>query len=164
MSSTDRILQMVKERNHPTYPLTLDTVALNDLALENNTAYNTRVTMRGKGGLTGYSGQVDLFYTRVSLTAMGTIELVREEQFTFEELLGTVNGIKNAQMTTNDFTNTDLPSIENGVVTTFTLSAQDSSLVWLGNTQVTVLNGIPATAPDLIDFINHHWAPLYPTT
>lgn len=162
MSSTDRILQMVTERNHPTYPLTQDRVGLGGMLVENANDHNTRVTMRAKGGTTGYSGEVDLFYTRVGLSALGTVEVIQEEQFTIDTLLNAINALKIAQMTAEDVTNTEMPATETGVPLSFILSATDSSLAWLGNTQVTVLNGIPASAPALNTFLTQELAHLFP--
>jgi hypothetical protein len=162
MSSTDRILQMVTERNHPTYPLTQERVGLSGMLVEHANDHNTRVTMRAKGGATGYSGEVDLFYTRVGLSALGVVEVIHEERLTIDTLLAAINVIKNAQMTAEDVTNTTMPDTETGVPLTFTLSATDSSLAWLGNTEVTVLNGIPASAPDLNMFLTQQLAHLFP--
>jgi hypothetical protein len=162
MSSTDRILQMVVAKNHPTYPITPDTVALDGMLVDNANDHNTRVTMRSRGPQTGYSGQVDLFYTRVNLTAMGTIQAIQEAPFTIDSLLANINASKNAQMTAEDVTNTILPVTETGVPVTILLSASDDSLAWLGNTQVTILNGIPASAPDLFTFLTQTAASLFP--
>ncbi len=162
MSSVDRILEMVKERNHPTYPLTPQTVGLDGLTVENNVNYNTQVTMRSLGASTGYTGQVDLFYTRVGLDQLGDISLIQEEKFTLEDLLGSINTLKTAQMTPDDVTNAVMPDTETGVPLTFTLSAADSSLVWLGNVSVTVLNGIPASSPTLYNFLMQQAATLFP--
>jgi len=161
MSSTDRILQMVTEKNRPTYPLTTERVALSGLLVENANDHNTRLTMRARGNNTGYTGQVDLFYTRVSLTALGALYIAREKPFSLAELLAAINVNKNAQITTEDITNVDVPPTETGVPLAFTLSAQDESMVWLGNTRVNILTGIPAAAPDLFTFLNKEASHLF---
>lgn len=153
MSSFDRVIELVKEKNQPTYPLNPNSVSLNNVVVESSSTHNTRVTMRARSGTGGgYSGQVDLFYTRANLTALGEIAFWREQPYSYEEIFMLINQQKIAQMGPEDFTNDGLPVMENGVVTTFLLSATDGSLGWMGNTQVTLLQGIPATAPELNDF------------
>lgn len=161
MASTDRILKMVTERNHPTYPLTTSSVALNNLVIENAAEHNSRVTMRSRGAQTGYTGQVDLFYTRVSLSALGKLEYAQEAPYTLDSLLSVVNAEKSAQITSEDLTNGILPLIPNGVPTQVLLSAANSSLVWLGNVNVTILNGVPAIAPDFYNFWKNEAGPLF---
>jgi hypothetical protein len=161
MSSTDRILQMVSERNHPTYPLTQDRVTVGAPLVEQASEYNTRATMRARGTASGYTGQVDLFYTRVSMTALGVVNVWQEAPFTVNDLMSKINIAKNAQMTADDVTNVTIPPIATGEITPVMLSAKDTSLVWLGNTQVNVLYGIPASAPDLFDFLDNHAAGLF---
>jgi hypothetical protein len=160
MSSFDRIVAMIYEKNRPTYPLVQGVVTIGEQVVEGASTHNTRAVMRAVHGR-GYTGQVDLFYTRVNLTALGDLIFVREEQFSYDELLGLINYQKDAQMTADDFTNDGLPLVDNGVITNFILSAKSSSLVWLGNTQVTLLNGIPAEAPGLLDFWNNEAADLF---
>jgi len=161
MSSTDRILQMVTEKNHPTYPLTPARVALSNLMVENASDHNTRVTMRARGAGSNYTGEVALFYTRVSLSALGDVYAWQEEPFSITALLSAINVAKKAQMTGEDVTNLDVPASRPGEPLSFTLSAQDASLVWLGNTRVNVLTGIPLTAPELFTFLDKEAAQLF---
>lgn len=162
MSSFDRILEMVTEKNVPTYPLSDQNVTLNVPTVESASTHNTRVTMRAKAHIgDGYTGQVDLFYTRVNLTTLGTLAFWREQPFIYEELFALINQAKVAQMGPEDFTNDGLPVMENGVTYKFILSAKDESLAWLGNTQVTLLQGIPAEAPGLNDFWTNQVAALF---
>jgi hypothetical protein len=151
MSSFDRVIELVNEKNNVTYALSDQTVSLVDMVPDPQSTHNTRVTMRSvpRGG---YTGQVDLFYTRANLTALGTLELVQEQPFGFVEMLGIINRMKGSQVGPDDFTNTGLPAIDTGVITLLTLSAKDTSLGWIGNTQVTILIGLPAAAPDFDDF------------
>ncbi len=160
MSSFDRIMEMVRAKNIPAYPLVPSEVSLDNPAIDASSTHNTRVTMRAQAG-SDYTGQVDLFYTRVSLTLLGVLELVQEQPFTYQDVLGIINQRKVAQMTPDDFTLSDIPVMETGVVTPFTLSAKDSSLVWLGNTQVTLLTGIPNEASGLSTFLNNDAAALF---
>jgi hypothetical protein len=87
--------------------------------------------------------------------------IAREMPFSLMEMLQVINVSKNAQITLEDITNTDVPVTENGVPLAFTLSAQDESLVWLGNTRVNILTGIPASAPSLFTFLNQEAAKLF---
>lgn len=160
MTSTTRVLAMVSAVNTPTYPLTTETVALTGLAVENASTHNTRVSMHGLPGR-GYTGQVDLFYTRVLLSAMGELAFKQEAPFTYQGVLDLINQTKHAQVSLEDFTNSGLPEVENGTPKAFTLSADPSSFAWLGNTQVTLLAGIPESAPDFVDFINNTAATLF---
>lgn len=153
MSSFDRIVEMVNEKNTPTYPINGGTVSLDNLVVENASTHNTRVTMRAKTGInSGYRGQVDLFYTRVPLANLGLLGFWREQPYTYEEVLQLINRQKIAKMGPDDFTNDGLPLINNGEVVRFTLSARDDSLAWLGNTQITLLSGVPEKAPELNTF------------
>lgn len=153
MSSFDRIVEMVNADNAPTYPLTRESVLFIDVVVDPAGQWNTRVTMKAMAN-SGYTGQVDLFYTRANLTALGTLEFVQEAPFTVESLCSTINAAKAAQMSPEDLTNTSIPAMETGVVTTFTISAAANSLVWLSNAEVSLLTGIPAESHNLSNFLN----------
>ena len=153
MSSFDRVIEMVYEKNRPTYPLNPNSVSLNDLTVEAAPTHNTRITMVARNRRDGgYSGQVDLFYTRVPLSALGRLAFWREEPYRYEDIFPLINQSKIAQMGPEDFTNEGLPPMERGVPVKFILSARDGSLAWLGNTQVELLIGVPAIAPAFDNF------------
>lgn len=154
MSSFDRLTEMVEEKNTPTYPLTRDSIRYVGVASDPSNQWNTRVTMQARPG-SGYVGSVQLFYTRANLTALGTLEFSQEAPFTIAQLCEMINAEKASQMTAEDLSNTYIPQMETGVVTTLILGAAEDSLVWLGNTQVSLLTGIPAKAPDLSNFLNN---------
>lgn len=160
MSSFDRLVEMVKKVNTPSYPLTNQSVSFNAPSEDVSSTHNTRVSMQGLPQ-SFFTGQVDLFYTRVSLTLLGTLELAQEAPFTYAGVLGLINQQKNAQLSLVDFTIDDIPAMETGVITSFTLSATPESLVWLGNTQITLLTGIPNEAPSLLAFLNNDAAALF---
>lgn len=160
MSSFDRLTTMVEEKNHPTYPLTRDSIKYENVTVDPNAQWNTRVTMKAVAG-SGYMGQVDLFYTRTNLTALGTLEFSQEAPFSLADMCVAINTAKIAQMTPEDLTNTSVPAMETGVPTSFIISASQNSLVWLGNTQITLLTGIPAKAPELSNFLNNLAAALF---
>lgn len=160
MSSFDRVLELVNEKNNVTYPLTEESVTLVDMVVDSQSTHNTRVTMRSIPRQ-GYTGQVDLFYTRSNLSALGTIELVQEPAFGYEDMLGAINRMKGSQVAPDDFTNTGLPQIDTGIITTLILSAKASSLGWIGNTQIKILIGIPDSAPSFDDFWNNQIGPMF---
>lgn len=161
MSSFDRILELVNEKNIPTYTLNDTNVQLSNLVVDNpDNTHNTRVTMKSVPG-GGYVGEVELFYTRANLSSLGALEFVQEPPFTYDQLLGLIARTKNANMGSDDFTNGTLPAMDTGVVTAFVLSAKSGSLGWLGNTQVKLLTGIPDEAPALYDFLMNNVATLF---
>ena len=160
MSSFDRITAMVEEKNHPSYPLTRDSIKYVNVVVDPTNQWNTRVTMQSKAG-SSYTGQVELLYTRSNLTALGTLEFSQEAPFTIDQLCTAINAAKAAQISAEDLSNTSIPVMDTGVVTTFTISATTGSLVWLGNTQVSLLTGIPAKAPELSNFLNNLAADLF---
>jgi len=143
MSSFDRIIRMVQAKNTPTFPLTLATVILDGLTVEDATTHNTRVTMRARGTGHGYTGQVDLFYTRVNMTTLGSLSFSQEFQFTLRDLLKRINAKTGAELGMEDITNTVDPTTPDGVPTSLILSARSDSLVWVGNVEVTLLTGVP---------------------
>lgn len=154
MSSFDRLVDMIEEKNELAIPLTRNNISFENLTGDVETDWNSRVTVRAIQGQ-DYAGHVQVYYTRVNLTALGLpLEFMQEAPFTLQSLLDRINETKNAQMTPEDLTIAELPSMETGVVKTFTISASKSSLVWLGNTQVSLLTGIPAEAKGLATFLN----------
>lgn len=160
MLSFDRLVEMVNAKNEPTYPLSDGTVRFIDVIPDLTQAHNTRVTMQSiPGG--NYSGQVDLFYTRVNLTELGDLTFVQEAPFTFESLLGLIGNSKGAPASPDDFTNGDIPEMETGIPVGFILSASDASLAWLGNTQVHLLTGIPNEAKNLNTFLTTQAAAMF---
>jgi hypothetical protein len=154
MSSFDRIVDMIDEKNVLAFPLTRDNISLENLTSNPEKDWNTRVTVNSKR--TGeYVGSVNIYYTRANLTELGSpLQFMQEEPFTLESLCEIINKTKNCQITKEDLTIDTLPDIESGMVVTFTLSASATSLVWLGNTQVNILTGIPSEAKNLDLFLN----------
>lgn len=154
MSSFDRLVDMIEEKNDLAIPLTRKNVEFNNLISDVSTEWNSRVTVRGlpEGE---YAGHVQVFYTRVNLTVLGTpIELMQEEPFTVESMLQHINTSRDSRLTPVDLTLTEIPAMETGVIRTFTISADRESLAWLGNTRVSLLTGIPAEAKNLAVFLN----------
>ena len=143
MSSFDRIIRMVEKKNTPTFPLTLATVILDGLTVEDSATHNTRVTMRARGVGHGYTGQVDLFYTRVNLSSLGVLSFSQELPFRLTEVLRRINVLTGADIGMEDITNTVDPTTRDGIPTSFILSARSDSLVWLGNVEVMLLTGVP---------------------
>ncbi len=154
MSSFERIITMVNGVNVPTYPLTRESVLFIDVVVDPANKWNTRVVMKAAAG-SDYTGQVELFYTRANLTELGVLELVSEPAFTLESLCDAINLVKTSQLTPIDLTNTEVPAMDTGIPTTFTISADDQSLVWLSNVQVSVVTGIPKEAHNLANFLNN---------
>lgn len=154
MASFDRLVTMIHKKNVVTYPLTRENVAFGNPAVDNEAQWNTRLNVHGIANK-GYRGQVEVFYTRVSMTAMGRlIELVQEAPWTMDRVLQVINIKKTAQLTTDDLTNPYLPMIQTGEIVSFQMSAAASSLVWLGNTQIRLLHGIPERLDVLDEFLN----------
>jgi hypothetical protein len=161
MSGFDRLVTMISKKNTLTYPLTRDNVAFGNPAVDNEYEWNTRLNVHGIANK-GYRGQVEVFYTRVNMSAMGNvIELMQEDPWTVDSMLAAINRLKTAQITTADLSNAYLPMINSGEVASFQMSASLSSLVWLGNVQIRLLHGIPAKADELADFLNNRAAGLF---
>lgn len=147
MPSFNRILEMVEKLNIPTFPLTSETVVLEDVTVEDAVTHNTRITMRVRGAGHGYSGQVDLFVTRANMIELGHLTLTQDHQFTLTEVLTQINAMAHAQLDLADVTNTDVPPTPVNKPTKLVLSARSNSLVWLGNVEVTLVVTPPLSNP-----------------
>lgn len=161
MSSFDRIVDMIDEKNKPVFPLTRTNIAFENVTSDPEEKWNTRVTVSARP--TGeYVGSVNIYYTRTNMIELGpTLEYMQEDLFTLQALCDIINKDKNCQMTPEDLTLTELPAMESGVVKTFALSAISTSLVWLGNVQVSLLSGVPNEAKNLATFINVTLPPMF---
>lgn len=161
MSSFDRIVDMINEKNTPAFPLSRANISFDNVTIDPEAKWNTRVTVNSKTS-GEYVGSVNIYYTRTNLTELGSlIELSQEEPFSLQTICDVINTLKNCQINPEDLTLTQLPKIDNGVVTTLTFSASSYSLVWLGNTRVSLLSGIPKEAKNLDTFLNVTLPPLF---
>jgi len=161
MSSFDRIVDMIDEKNTPVFPLTRANIAFENVTSDPEEKWNTRLTVTARPA-GEYIGAVNIYYTRTNMIELGpTLEYMQEDPFTLQVLCDIINQDKTCQMTPEDLTLTELPAMENGVVKTFALSAVSTSLVWLGNVQVSLLSGIPKEADNLATFINVTLPPMF---
>lgn len=154
MSSFDRLVDMIEQKNDLVIPLTRKNISFDNVLSDVSTDWNTRATVRAlpEGE---YASYVQVYYTRVHLTVLGVpIELMQEAPYTLESMLAQINATRSSQLTAEDLTLTEIPAMETGVVKTFTVSANTESLAWLGNTRISLLTGIPAEARNLATFVN----------
>lgn len=154
MSSFDRVVELINQKNTPPYPLTDQNIAMQNVTVDPEAHWNTRVTIAAAPDH-GYLGTVDVFYTRSPLSALGAnIDLVQEAPFTVQNIVDDINTQKTSQLTIDDFDQLTVPTMTTLTPALMQISAAVNSLGWLGNTQVTLVSGMPATQPALHSFLN----------
>ncbi len=154
MSSAEKVIDLINQENTPVYPLTTSVISFSDLTPDEETSWNTKLTVNAIPGQ-GYIGTVDIFYRRINLTELGlSVYLASEAPFTVSSFLEKLNNDRLTSMTEEDLEPDFLPSMDTGVPTDVLITATDGSLAWRGNVTVQVVTGLPETYNALHTLLN----------
>lgn len=144
MSSPDKLLALINADNPHNPPLTFDSVALSNPAVDVGDAWNTKVTVSSVPGH-GYFGDVDVFYTRPGLSVLGSnVGLLSEQPFTADSIVSLLSAKRQADVTLSDLDVFTVPHLTVlGEMQSVVLVAKSDSLGWTGATEVALLFGLP---------------------
>jgi hypothetical protein len=149
INSKDRILQQLNLENPSPIVFTADNLLFSNPVPDLGPTWNTKVTLSGATG-SGLLGSVEVRYRRIPLPELGTyIGLETEVPFTAQTLLDALNVARESFVTLDDLEPIVLPTPQNGVVQTISLSAKVSSLGWTGGKNIEIVSGIPKSAEAL---------------
>lgn len=160
MTNPAKILALIDANNPPNrLPVSVDTVTLSAPVADYGAGWNTKLKVSSISGH-GFYGDVDVFYHRVTLPELGTIRLLSETQFTSETIVSMINAKKGTDLSASDL-HLDLvtvPTLNLGGMETVVLAAQESSLGWTGETEVSLLFGLPGN----VDLLHQIVTELFP--
>lgn len=140
-TSQEKLLQLLNEKNLPYRPfdpvnLVLDQMGPSD---EHENA-NTKIVATGVPGR-GYSGSVEVWYSRLSLIAFEGILIRDENFFTPQTLLDEINKRLEVEIFLDDLEPFTVPQIDDGNPHNVTLVAKPDSGGWLDSCTLQVQKG-----------------------
>jgi hypothetical protein len=146
------LLELINYDNNTN--LTLDMVSLSVPLSVSGGARNTKVTVTAKPG-SPYADNQDVFYNRINLSALGTLEFLSELPYDAPGLLAAINAEKGAYLYASDLEEFELsPVIQLGELKTFNLSAKPTSIRWIGTTPLSMVCGLPNNLSDFHVLMN----------
>ncbi len=149
MSIIDQLIALINSANvseHPsllTDPLTIDQVSISNPTPDAGLTWDTKVTVSALPN-SEYSGQVDVFYNRIDLSAIGTdLGFMSETPFTADTVVSILNAMGNVALLDTDMGEFTIPNMNVGDIETVVLVANPDSLAWKGTVTVSLLFGLP---------------------
>lgn len=169
MLNPDKLLAALNALNSPPEPFTMANIVLSAPApYSGPNPWNTKITVTAVPGQ-GYSSSLDFYYHRIDLTELGALAIASAQSFTMDGILVVLNGMntapdaENAELDVTDLQPVTLPNFSpNGDAQTITLQAVDSSIGWVGQTNVLLAYNLPDVQP-LIDFYNGEMLTAFPS-
>lgn len=170
MSGYETLLNIVNADNPIQQPLTAADVVFSDPVIDIGPNWNTKVTITAIPG-SRYTGSVDVCYHRELLDALNNSvinEVISDVPFTPELILSLLNASRNTTFTLSDMVCCDcgpvcncnkggisIPDINLGDVASINLTIRSNSLAWIGDTNISVLYGLPTNIGLLHQLLNH---------
>jgi hypothetical protein len=144
MVTQDDILALIISDNPHPFQIIKESVTLSPPVADFSINGNTKITVNSVPGF-GYYGSVDVFYHRITLPELGEIQLLSETQFTPETIVSMINAKKRVDLTSLDLDldSVIVPSMSVGDMKTVVLATKLDSLGWTGETDVSLLYGLP---------------------
>lgn len=142
-----KIFDALTAENRPPIPLNDDTVTFSlPVAVDyipgtgDEDYWNTKITVTARPG-SGYTGSVDIFYTRLDLKLFDNGSLVfNEYPYTPEALVAVLNRLHQSYLTVDDLETIEVvstPKVGSNVFTLL-LRAREDSLAWIGDVTLQV--------------------------
>lgn len=168
MSGFESLLNIVNSDNPIQQPLSASDVVFSDPVEDIGPNWNTKVTITAVPG-SRYTGSVDVCYNRVPLDALNNSvinNIISDTPFTPELILSLLNASRDTNFTLSDMKccdcdhdchcgGFDIPDIGLGDVASINLTVKSNSLQWIGDTNVSVLYGLPTNISLLHQLLNH---------
>lgn len=160
MLNAQKILAAINALNSPPIPLTLDNVVVSDPQPSNVQPYpgaigwNTKITASAKPDL-GYANSVEVYYHRIGLEELGTIELLSNYEFTPENVVNLLNNIKGTELALEDLEQFVIPEMaEVGDVANIAIAAKERSIGWINTNTVLLGYNIPDNLNKVFETMN----------
>lgn len=153
-TSSDRLYQVLNDDELPPFDFTPANVALGVPVPDASGDWNTKLVLTGipaEGGAVdpsqpvpkGYFGTETVFYTRVSLTALGTPTVQSLDDFTLQSIIDQLNASLGTFLTVDDFEPVTIPTVPTGDSANVTLTAVAGSIGWIDTVTVTLTHDKP---------------------
>jgi len=158
MSGFESLLNIVNADNPIQQPITAADVVFSDPIEDIGETWNTKVTITAIPG-SRYTGSVDICYHREPLDVLNNSvinEVISDVPFTREMILNLLNSSRDTTFTLSDMACCFcVPDIELGDVASINLTVKSNSLEWIGDTNISVLYGLPTNIGLLHQLLNH---------
>jgi hypothetical protein len=121
---------------------------------DSSTIRNTKITVNSIAGQ-GFIGSVDLFYNRISLSAMGNVVwLFSDTPFTPDSVISLLNSGENAFLMVEDVESIVIPEMRVGDIYVLSLTAKPNSINWTDRIDTSLIVGFPSIAASLRNLMN----------
>lgn len=157
MTGFNTLLNLVNANNLIQQPLTALDVTFSDPIVDIGSNWNTKVTVSAVPG-SRYTGSVDVCYTRPHLVELNNSvinNMLSEVPFTPEIILDFLNTSRGTDFQYSDVENIPIPLLCVGEIASINLTMKSNSLAWIGDTNISVLYGLPSNTNILHDLVNH---------
>lgn len=151
----DQLLSLINAINPHSVPFSLGNISFSDPIPDATTVKNTKITVGSVNG-GGYSGNITLFYDRLNFQLLDTtVWLFSDIQFTNDNVISLLNTDRNCIfLSSADIVTLNIPNMVTGDIAIMSLVAQQNSVNWVGNTNLSLFMGFPAIENRLYDLVN----------
>ena len=157
MSGFNSLLNLINSENPQQQNLTAADVSFSTPVVDVGFGWNTKVIVNSVPG-SRYIGSVEVCYTRPNLLELNNSvinNIISEVPFTPEIILDLLNTSRGTDFTVTDMEVITIPVINMGDVASITLVMKSNSLAWVGDTNVSVLYGLPSNTNILHSLLNN---------
>lgn len=139
-TSTDKLFELINTDGEPPFPLTSAMITLGEPVADSAFGKNSKITVTAQAG-SGLTGDRDVFYDRIPLSATGTGLLLQSlVDFTPDIIYGFLVNDRNATLLDReDLETIDVPSLTvMSLPTPVTITASPNSFGWVDQTTITL--------------------------
>ena len=151
MTTTNVLLfELINSSNKARYKIKPTDVIASDPQLDISTNSNSKILLTA-APKSGMSGQLWVYYNRESVSNVRLpTQLMSEITFTVESILLALNSKLLVPITLEDLEPFTLPVLNVGDILTINLKAREESFAWIGETQLSILFGLPPNIDDVV--------------
>jgi hypothetical protein len=155
MAIIDQLVALINSANSRRAQLTAEQIVFSNPIPDVGPSWDTKVTVTAVPK-SGYIGQVEVFYNRIQLSAMGSgLSLISESPFTIESIASVLSETRNAFLLDTDMQDFVISNMNVGDIRTVILKAKHDSLGWEGSLTITLLFGLPSNIGSLHTLMNN---------
>ena len=150
----DKLLELINSSSNGSVPFDLSMISFGTPVPDSSTIRNTKITVSSIAGK-GFIGSVDLFYNRISLSAMGNVVwLFSDTPFTPASVVSLLNDGENAFLLVDDVESIIIPDMCVGDIYVLSLTAKPDSINWTDKIDTSLIVGFPSIANSLRTLMN----------
>lgn len=145
MSSVDRMIVILNESQQPPIEFTNINLAFQTPEVDTppeGQDWNTKLVLQGVLGR-GYYGTAPVFYRRIPLSQLGSIEVRSDSGFTDAMIIDMINNLLGTSIGYDEIEPMTIPEIAVEESSVITITAKSTSLGWIGDTDITLYHGRP---------------------